>query len=97
MRFPARTRWLKEQLNLTDLPAGLPGIQAMVQGCLAPQRGDDFPGGLPEQPVVDVRPHPAAHRPGDVQSDNTTLLSYAINFGAYIEGSTTASSMPGKA
>ncbi len=39
-------------------------IQAMVQGRLAAQRGDDFPGGVSQQPVVDVRPHPAAHRSG---------------------------------
>ncbi len=34
----------------------------------------------------------------DVTSNNTALLSYALNFGAYIEAAwTTASSMPGKA
>ncbi|MNP22124.1 hypothetical protein D3C76_1147820 [compost metagenome] len=44
--------------------AGLRRVQAMVQGCLARQRGDDLPGGLPEQPVLDVRPYPVAHRPG---------------------------------
>ncbi|MNY17193.1 hypothetical protein D3C86_1504940 [compost metagenome] len=42
---------------------GLRRVQAVVQGRLAPQRGDDLPGGLFEQSIVDVRPHPFAHRP----------------------------------
>ena len=51
------------------------------------QRRAGVSGGLPEQPFVDVRPYLAAHRPVNTRSDDTTLLSYAINFGAYIEGS----------
>ncbi len=39
-------------------------IRQLVPRHQPAQRGAGVPRGLPEQPVVDVRPHPAAHRPG---------------------------------
>lgn len=86
--YPARTRWLKAQLNLTDLP---------VVNC------SDFTQWFKDvSPHSAVMIFPAAYLnspssmfghtllridQADVQSDKTALLSYAINFGAYIEGS----------
>ncbi|MHC8307408.1 Lnb N-terminal periplasmic domain-containing protein [Pseudomonas sp. PB3P13] len=86
--YPARTRWLKAQLNLTDLPA--PDCAEFKQW---------FKDVSPHSAVM-IFPAAYLNSPSsmfghtllridqvDVQSDKTALLSYAINFGAYIEGS----------
>lgn len=85
--FPARTRWLREQLQLDDLPQ---------PSCTEYQRWfDDI------QPHRAVLIFPAAYLnspssmfghtllridQADVDANGTALLSYALNFGAYIEG-----------
>ena len=85
--FPARTRWLREQLQLDDLP---------TPTCTEYRRWfDDI------QPHSAVLIFPAAYLnspssmfghtllridQADVDTDGTALLSYALNFGAYIEG-----------
>jgi len=85
--YPARTRWLREQLQLDDLPQPT---------CTEYQRWfDDI------QPHRAVLIFPAAYLnspssmfghtllridQADVDANETALLSYALNFGAYIEG-----------
>jgi len=86
--FPARTRWLREQLQLTDLPQ--PDCQAYRQW---------YQDVSPDSAVL-VFPAAYLNSPSSMfghtllridqaaaKSDQTSLLSYAINFGAYIEGS----------
>lgn len=86
--YPARTRWLKTQLNLSDLP---------TQACAEYKKW--FKDVSPHSAVM-IFPAAYLNSPSsmfghtllridqaDVQADKTSLLSYAINFGAYIEGS----------
>jgi hypothetical protein len=86
--YPARTRWLKAELNLTDLPA--PDCAEFKQW---------FKDVSPDSAVM-IFPAAYLNSPSsmfghtllridqaDVKNDKTSLLSYAINFGAYIEGS----------
>ncbi|MGY2202631.1 Lnb N-terminal periplasmic domain-containing protein [Pseudomonas gingeri] len=86
--YPARTRWLKAQLQLNDLPA--PDCSDFNQW---------FKDVSPHSTVM-IFPAAYLNSPSsmfghtllridqeDVQRDQTALLSYAINFGAYIEGS----------
>ncbi|MDB6146183.1 MAG: rane protein [Pseudomonas sp.] len=85
--YPARTRFLREQLHLTDLP---------VVDCKAFKQW--FNDIAPDSTVL-IFPAAYLNSPSsmfghtllridqaDVQKDHTALLSYAINFGAYIEG-----------
>jgi len=85
--YPARTRWLREQLQLTDLPS---------PDCAEYQRW--FKDVAPHSAVL-IFPAAYLNSPSsmfghtllridqaDVQSNQTALLSYAVNFGAYIEG-----------
>ena len=85
--YPARTRWLREQLQLTDLP---------TPDCAEYKRW--FEDVSPHSAVL-VFPAAYLNSPSsmfghtllridqaDVQSNQTALLSYAVNFGAYIEG-----------
>ncbi|NWE45723.1 DUF4105 domain-containing protein [Pseudomonas gingeri] len=86
--YPARSRWLQAQLQLTDLPA--PDCSDFNQW---------FKDVSPHSTVM-IFPAAYLNSPSsmfghtllridqeDVQRDQTALLSYAINFGAYIEGS----------
>lgn len=85
--YPARTRWLRQQLQLDDLPQ--------------PQCGeyDNWYRDINPHSAVLVFPAAYLNSPSsmfghtllridqaDVTSNNTALLSYALNFGAYIEG-----------
>ena len=85
--YPARTRWLRERLHLTDLPA---------PDCAEYKRW--FEDVSPHSAVL-IFPAAYLNSPSsmfghtllridqpDVQSNQTALLSYAVNFGAYIEG-----------
>lgn len=85
--YPARTRFLREQLHLTDLP---------VVDCKAFNQW--FKDIAPDSTVL-IFPAAYLNSPSsmfghtllridqaDVQKNHTALLSYAINFGAYIEG-----------
>ncbi|OLS64688.1 Lnb N-terminal periplasmic domain-containing protein [Pseudomonas putida] len=85
--YPARTRWLREQLQLTDLP---------TPDCAEYKRW--FEDVSPHSAVL-IFPAAYLNSPSsmfghtllridqaDVQSNQTALLSYAVNFGAYIEG-----------
>lgn len=86
-RFPARTRWLKAQLQLNDLP---------TPECS--EYRDWFTDVNPHSTVL-VFPAAYLNSPSsmfghtllridqpDIDSHNTALLSYALNFGAFIEG-----------
>ncbi|NNJ17602.1 DUF4105 domain-containing protein [Pseudomonas putida CSV86] len=85
--YPARTRWLREQLQLSDLPS---------PDCAEYKRW--FEDVSPHSAVL-IFPAAYLNSPSsmfghtllridqaDVQSNETALLSYAVNFGAYIEG-----------
>lgn len=87
-RYPARTRWLRAQLRLDDLPTVT--CKAFTEW---------FTDIAPDSTVL-VFPAAYLNSPSSMfghtllridkagaQADQTTLLSYAINFGAYIEGS----------
>ncbi|WP_248747483.1 DUF4105 domain-containing protein [Pseudomonas sp. MWU12-2037] len=86
--YPARTRWLKAQLQLTDLPA--PDCTEFNQWFkdVAPHSMVMiFPAAYLNSPSSMFGHTLLRIDPAGVQRDQTALLSYAINFGAYIEGS----------
>ncbi|MPQ71357.1 MULTISPECIES: DUF4105 domain-containing protein [unclassified Pseudomonas] len=86
--YPARTRWLKAQLQLTDLPA--PDCTEFNQWFkdVAPHSTVMiFPAAYLNSPSSMFGHTLLRIDPAGVQRDQTALLSYAINFGAYIEGS----------
>ncbi|VVM76693.1 hypothetical protein PS662_02099 [Pseudomonas fluorescens] len=86
--YPARTRWLTAQLNLTDLPA--PDCAEFKQWFkdVSPHSAVMiFPAAYLNSPSSMFGHTLLRIDQADVQSDKTALLSYAINFGAYIEGS----------
>ncbi|MDF2487705.1 MAG: rane protein [Pseudomonas sp.] len=86
--YPARTRWLRGQLQLTDLPQ--PDCQEYKRW---------YQDVSPDSAVL-VFPAAYLNSPSSMfghtllridqaaaKRDETSLLSYAINFGAYVEGS----------
>ncbi|KTB60451.1 MULTISPECIES: DUF4105 domain-containing protein [Pseudomonas] len=86
--YPARTRWLKSQLNLTDLPALECKEFTQWFKDVAPHSAVMiFPAAYLNSPSSMFGHTLLRIDQADVQSNNTALLSYAINFGAYIEGS----------
>ncbi|WP_434655549.1 DUF4105 domain-containing protein [Pseudomonas sp. R3-56] len=86
--YPARTRWLKEQLNLTDLPAVNCSEFTQWFKDVSPHSAVMiFPAAYLNSPSSMFGHTLLRIDQADVQSDKTALLSYAINFGAYIEGS----------
>ncbi|PPA01830.1 hypothetical protein C4E44_22615, partial [Pseudomonas sp. MWU12-2312b] len=86
--YPARTRWLKAQLNLTDLPTldcaefkqWFKDVSPHTTVMIFPAAYLNSPSSMFGHTLLRIDQ-------ADVQSDKTSLLSYAINFGAYIEGS----------
>ncbi|MGV8919070.1 MAG: DUF4105 domain-containing protein [Pseudomonas sp.] len=85
--YPARTRFLRDQLHLTDLPT--PECKAFKQwfGDIAPDSTVlIFPAAYLNSPSSMFGHTLLRIDQADVQKDHTELLSYAINFGAYIEG-----------
>ena len=86
--YPARTRWLKAQLNLADLPAVDCRDFTQWFKDVAPHSAVMiFPAAYLNSPSSMFGHTLLRIDQADVQSDKTALLSYAINFGAYIEGS----------
>lgn len=86
--YPSRTRWLKAQLDLTDLPT--PECAEFKQWFkdVSPHSAVMiFPAAYLNSPSSMFGHTLLRIDQADVQSDKTSLLSYAINFGAYIEGS----------
>ncbi|WP_166216539.1 DUF4105 domain-containing protein [Pseudomonas atagonensis] len=86
--YPARTRWLKSQLNLTDLPTPPCAEYKKWFKDVSPHSAVMiFPAAYLNSPSSMFGHTLLRIDQADVQSDKTSLLSYAINFGAYIEGS----------
>ena len=86
--YPARTRWLKAQLGLADLPAVDCSDYTQWFKDVSPHSAVMiFPAAYLNSPSSMFGHTLLRIDQADVQSDKTALLSYAINFGAYIEGS----------
>ncbi|VVP11654.1 DUF4105 domain-containing protein [Pseudomonas fluorescens] len=86
--YPARTRWLKTQLKLTDLPTPACAEYKKWFKDVSPHSAVMiFPAAYLNSPSSMFGHTLLRIDQADVQSDKTSLLSYAINFGAYIEGS----------
>ncbi|KVV03268.1 MULTISPECIES: DUF4105 domain-containing protein [unclassified Pseudomonas] len=86
--YPARTRWLKAQLNLNDLPQAPCAEFTQWFTDVAPHSTVMiFPAAYLNSPSSMFGHTLLRIDQADVQSNKTALLSYAINFGAYIEGS----------
>ncbi|MFJ2687062.1 DUF4105 domain-containing protein [Pseudomonas sp. NPDC087342] len=86
--YPARTRWLKAQLNLSDLPKLDCAEFTQWFKDVAPHSAVMiFPAAYLNSPSSMFGHTLLRIDQANVQSDQTALLSYAINFGAYIEGS----------
>lgn len=86
--YPARTRWLKAQLNLTDLPTlDCTEFKQWFKDVSPHSAVMIFPAAYLNSPSSMFGHTLLRIDQADVQSDKTSLLSYAINFGAYIEGS----------
>ncbi|RON83715.1 Lnb N-terminal periplasmic domain-containing protein [Pseudomonas fluorescens] len=86
--YPARTRWLKTQLNLSDLPApDCAEFKKWFKDVSPHSAVMIFPAAYLNSPSSMFGHTLLRIDQADVQSDKTSLLSYAINFGAYIEGS----------
>ena len=86
--YPARTRWLKAQLKLSDLPAPECAEYKKWFKDVSPHSAVMiFPAAYLNSPSSMFGHTLLRIDQADVQADKTSLLSYAINFGAYIEGS----------
>ncbi|MBM6443357.1 MULTISPECIES: Lnb N-terminal periplasmic domain-containing protein [Pseudomonas] len=86
--YPARTRWLKAQLNLTDLPTvDCAEFKQWFKDVSPHSAVMIFPAAYLNSPSSMFGHTLLRIDQADVQTDKTSLLSYAINFGAYIEGS----------
>jgi len=86
--YPARTRWLKDQLHLTDLPAvDCKEFKQWFKDVAPHSAVMIFPAAYLNSPSSMFGHTLLRIDQADVQSNKTALLSYAINFGAYIEGS----------
>ncbi|AIR89411.1 DUF4105 domain-containing protein [Pseudomonas cremoricolorata] len=86
--FPARTRWLREQLTLTDLPRPDCSEYREWYADVAPHSAAlIFPAAYLNSPSSMFGHTLLRIDKADTHSNETSLLSYAINFGAYIEGS----------
>ena len=85
--YPARTRWLKDQLHLTDLPAvDCTEFKQWFKDVAPHSAVMIFPAAYLNSPSSMFGHTLLRIDPASAKTNNTTLLSYAINFGAYIEG-----------
>ncbi|MEB0042478.1 DUF4105 domain-containing protein [Pseudomonas sp. MH10] len=85
--YPARTHFLRDQLHLTDLPAVDCTDFKQWYSSVAPDSTVlIFPAAYLNSPSSMFGHTLLRIDQADVQKDHTALLSYAINFGAYIEG-----------
>ena len=86
--YPARARWLEEQLGLTGLPAPeCAGFKQWFKDVSPDSAVMIFPAAYLNSPSSMFGHTLLRIDQAGVKSDRTSLLSYAINFGAYIEGS----------
>jgi hypothetical protein len=85
--YPARTRWLRDQLQLTDLPAvDCKEFKQWFKDVAPDSAVLIFPAAYLNSPSSMFGHTLLRIDQADVQTNHTALLSYAINFGAYIEG-----------
>ncbi|WP_137818253.1 DUF4105 domain-containing protein [Pseudomonas sp. 2FG] len=85
--YPARTRWLRERLQLRDLPqAACSEFTAWFKDIAPHSSVLIFPAAYLNSPSSMFGHTLLRIDQADVESDNTALLSYALNFGAFIEG-----------
>lgn len=86
-RFPARSRWLREQLELADLPkVHCPEFDAWYADIDPHSVALIFPDAYLNSPSSMFGHTLLRIDSADQQSSGTALLSYALNFGAMIEG-----------
>jgi hypothetical protein len=86
--FPARTRWLREQLQLKDLPTvDCHAFNSWFKDVAPHKTVLIFPAAYLNSPSSMFGHTLLRVDQVEVETDKTALLSYAINFGAYIEGS----------
>jgi hypothetical protein len=85
--YPARTRWLRDQLQLSDLPAvDCKEFKQWFKDVAPDSAVLIFPAAYLNSPSSMFGHTLLRIDQAGVQKDHTALLSYAINFGAYIEG-----------
>lgn len=85
--YPARTRWLKQQLQLSDLPrVDCQEFSTWYRDISPHSAVLVFPAAYLNSPSSMFGHTLLRIDQADVDSNNTALLSYALNFGAYIEG-----------
>jgi hypothetical protein len=85
--FPARTRWLRERLQLADLPQPTCSEYQRWFADIQPHRVVlIFPAAYLNSPSSMFGHTLLRIDQADVEANETALLSYALNFGAYIEG-----------
>ncbi|HSC82595.1 MAG TPA: DUF4105 domain-containing protein, partial [Pseudomonas sp.] len=85
--YPARTRWLREQLQLNDLPqpacsefnSWFSDIRPHSTVLVFPAAYLNSPSSMFGHTLLRIDQ-------ADIEQNNTALLSYALNFGAFIEG-----------
>ena len=86
--FPARARWLRQELHLTDLPSVECTDFTRWFKDIAPASAVlVFPAAYLNSPSSMFGHTLLRIDQADTRADNTALLSSAINFGAYVEGS----------
>jgi hypothetical protein len=85
--YPARSRWLREQLQLSDLPTpDCAEFNAWFKDIAPHSAVLIFPAAYLNSPSSMFGHTLLRIDQADIDSDNTALLSYALNFGAFIEG-----------
>lgn len=85
--FPARSRWLQAQLALEDLPTPeCPALRTWLADVNPHSTVLVFPAAYLNSPSSMFGHTLLRIDQPDVLSHNTALLSYALNFGAFIEG-----------
>ncbi|WAH59613.1 DUF4105 domain-containing protein [Pseudomonas silvicola] len=85
--FPARTRWLRAQLGLNDLPAAeCTDFHKWYKEISPHHTVLVFPAAYLNSPSSMFGHTLLRIDQAEASQDKTSLLSYAINFGAYIEG-----------
>ncbi|MBD1587998.1 DUF4105 domain-containing protein [Pseudomonas typographi] len=87
-RYPARARWLEAQLHLTDLPHVQCDEFTQWYKAIAPYSTVlVFPAAYLNSPSSMFGHTLLRIDQAETRTDGTALLSYAINFGAYVQGS----------
>ncbi len=85
--YPARTRWLREQLQLSDLPQPVCGEYKAWYADINPHSTVlVFPAAYLNSPSSMFGHTLLRIDQPDIHENNTAMLSYALNFGAFIEG-----------